>query len=70
MMTVDGGRRRAINMMMVIVEENIKVVVGVVVGTMMIDTAGIKKTEIDTNTNLLHQNGLILTMTVRSTTIN
>ena len=63
MMTVDGGRRRAIDMMM-IVEESIKAVVGVVVGA-MIET-GIK---IDTNTNLLHPNGLILTMT-RSITIN
>ena len=67
MMTVEGGRRRAINMMM-IVEENIKVVVGVVIETMILDTAGIK-TEIGTNTNLLHPNGLILTMT-RSITIN
>jgi len=64
MMTVDDGRRRAINMMM-IVEECIKAVVGVVVGTMMIDI----KTEIGTNTNLLHPNGLIL-MTRRSITIN
>ena len=67
MMTVDDGRRRAINMMM-IVEENIKAVVGVAVKT-MIDTAGIK-TEIDTNTNLLHPNGLILLMTRRSIPIN
>ena len=59
-MIVEDGRRRAINMMMIV--ENIKVV-GVVVET-MIGTAGIIKTEIDTNTDL-HLNGLIM-LTIRS----